>query len=253
MLLDRDALVCLVHDQVETLLKKGCGGVSTAEFLSHFRLLQDMCHKWKPIEVSDTHIPALVVIPFSRWGVRQQMEKSDIGYAWGDDPEAGEIRDHQRETIPKEPYVLIDIEMEMLGYAPVGLERLWIDQSARGWYKDRHMFTISEGIALATHYPRRIDGRHSYEFAGSFYRPSFDPEYPAGPRNFSFEEMAAAYAAELSPAVTDNTYWQPRDRRMYLSRLNDGRLWLSFFNYRSRIEASWAFPLCKMRIDPCRY
>lgn len=262
MTLDQDVLVRLVHDQVETLLfkkeyekvaqrrdpedpgAKPVVGMSTVEFLSHFRMLQEMCHKWKPIEIPDMHVPVLVVVPFSLVGVKEQLEKAGIGHAWGDDPEVGEVRDHEKETFPKDPYVLIDIKMEAFGhsFSLDGLERIWIDRSARGWYKDRIMLTLSEGIALATHFPRRINKQHSYELAGSFHRPPFDLE------NCSLEEIE-----KLATADVESTYWQPRDQRMYFSRLNDGRLWLSFFNYQSSIEASWAFPLGAIRADPYKY
>jgi hypothetical protein len=271
MILDQDALVRLVHDQVETLLFKKeyekialkrdsqdkdaqpTMGMSTVEFLSHFRELQEMCHRWRPLEVPDAHIPALIVIPFQLVGVKQQLKKAEIGYAWGDDPEHGEVLDLLPKEIPSEPYLLVDVGIAEMGHHSNVVERFVTDRMARGGYGDQGIMpTLSEGIAFATHCAGMLTRPHLCELAGSIHRPPFDTELPAGPGNFSIEAMTAALAEELSPS-SDEFKWRQRDRRVYLSRLNYGRLWLTFANYRSRIEAARATLCCGKRIDPRKY
>lgn len=185
MLLDRDALARIIEDQVvgTLLLKKkyhevACErdakgellrvGMTTTEFLSHFKMMYDLINKWQPVEIPRGHIPALMVVPFSLVSLEERIGRIRFRGVPGTSELKEELIVHDKD-IPDEPYLLIDINKGKWHRSRDGLEYHYCEQRAHGWYPDQHSLTLNEGMELITHHPRILHpyADYSIELGGS--------------------------------------------------------------------------------------
>lgn len=237
MTLDKEKLARIVKDQLigTLLLKKkyeevACErdakgellrvGMKTVDFLSHFTVMNDLIDKWQPTEIPDSHIPALVVTPFSVVSFEEQVKKMELegnpGIAEFSENKIQDLED----DIPREPYLLIDVD-------PISLinPRDYTAENVKEFFKvrrDRHPLTVNEGFALVTLFPDTLPdySPHVVELFGS--------RYIVGAHRFTSRPFLARKRGPeqilLSVSPTENMYNQ-----------------------------NWIVPSCSQRINPRKY
>lgn len=256
MLLDRKALAHLVHTQLEKLIlgKYGAAavgtdthdlwekrGMTTLEFMGHFALLNDVCNKWEPREIPDSHVPALVVVPFSLVSAKDQLERIEYegkkGLLLGIKEE--EIWNVEN-GIPGEPYLLIDVEdgRERINNFTEASEQLI---QKRG----RHTLTVNEGVALVTQVPNVLREWYILELGGSRYgrrlvaKPTPRGGYEAWP------------PSEVS--VQETQLEMGIDRINFLVERNGQPRLAVYIPFEGFYDENWGIPSCAERIDPKKY
>lgn len=244
MILDRDKLVRIMHDQVKNLffgkeyekvvLRKSEAGPdarpmhSTQEFLSHFWVMQDfITTKWQPMEIPDSHIPALVVTPFSVVELKEQIKRLESNGNPGISDIEEEWITNLEKDIPDEPYLLIDIDTGDAGNAPGGLDETC------------HVLTVNEGVQLATQYLDILSGYFPCLLSGSrssyYYRRSPD----------GVSSSIVPVARDLAPFL----WLVSRGSSFSLAHVHVCLTWHEEYHFREY----WRVPSCALRIDPWKY
>ncbi len=258
MILDKDTLERILHEQMRVLLfekkyeevnlKRENKEAETVRFFAHFALFLDLLSKWRPVEIPDSHIPALVVTPFSVVSAKDQVERLEYcgKKAWAFTMKEEWIRNLEN-GIPDDPYLLIDVQhgKERLNHATEVSELLIKEQG-------RHALTVNEGVAFATQVPEVFTDSYIMELAGSRYGQRVVPKFaraghhdawpPSEPIDVPITET------QLEPGIDRPMLMLESGAPRLCARLpEEGGRAMSFF------DENWGVSSCAERIDPRKY